>query len=76
MIPRHTGFSADFWVGARATDGYRILALCGRGGTVDATDLKKIWVRLRETRDAELLKFGETCQMAIPSQARKGRCRD
>jgi len=23
-----------------------------------------------ETRDAELLKFGETCKMAIPSQAR------
>jgi hypothetical protein len=33
-------------------------------------------VRPRETRDAELLKVGETCQMAIPSQARKGRCRD
>jgi len=24
---------------------------------------------LRETEDAELLKLGETCQMAIPSQA-------
>jgi len=33
----------------------------------------------REIGDAELLKFGETCEMAIPSQARSnapGRCRD
>jgi hypothetical protein len=42
---------------------------CGRGGTVDATDLKNLSAR-GETRDAELLKVGETCQMAIPSQAR------
>ena len=40
----------------------------GRGGTVDATDLKNLSAR-GETRDAELLKVGETCQMAIPSQA-------
>ena len=33
----------------------------------------------REIGDVELLKFGETCEMAIPSQARSnapGRCRD
>ena len=36
---------------------------------VDATDLSKLSAR-RETGDAELPKFGETCQMAIPSQAR------
>jgi hypothetical protein len=24
----------------------------------------------------ELIKFGEACKMVIPSQARKGRCRD
>jgi len=37
----------------------------------------------RETGDAELLKVGEPCEMAIPSQAlpeplalRLGRCRD
>ena len=45
---------------------------CGRGGTVDATDLKNLSAR-GETRDVELLKVGETCQMAIPSQARRGK---
>jgi len=35
---------------------------------VDAADLNKLSAR-RETGDVELLKFGETFQMAIPSQA-------
>ena len=35
------------------------MAICGRGGMVDATDLI-FWVLARETADAELLKFGET----------------
>jgi len=30
----------------------------------------------KETFEVELLKFGETCKMAIPSEARKGTCRD
>src|SRR5271169_6258061 len=33
--------------------------------------LKAFLSARRETADAELLKVGETCQMAIPSQARK-----
>jgi hypothetical protein len=37
---------------------------------VDATDLANLSA-LRETGDVELLKFGETFNMAIPSQARK-----
>ncbi len=36
----------------------------------DATDLRKLECSPRETGDAELPKFGETCDMAIPSQAR------
>jgi hypothetical protein len=47
-----------------------LLCLCGRGGTVDATDLIELSA-LRETGDAELLKFGETSHVAIPSQARE-----
>jgi hypothetical protein len=35
---------------------------------VDATDLDNLSAS-RETVDAELLKFGETFNMAIPSQA-------
>jgi len=38
---------------------------------VDAADLRPLSA-LRETGDAELLKFGEPCEMAIPSQAREG----
>ena len=45
--------------------------------------LDQLVVLDRETGEAELPKFGETCQMAIPSQAlsadstfRQGRCRD
>ena len=41
----------------------------GRGEMVDATDLSQNLSALAETRDAELLKVGETCHMAIPSQA-------
>ena len=43
---------------------------CGRGGTVDATDLSGLSA-LWETEDAELLKFGGTSHVAIPSQARE-----
>ena len=49
----------------------------------DASDLSANLSARRETGDAELLKFGEPCNMAIPSQAlpersafRLGRCRD
>ena len=34
---------------------------CGRGGMADATDLSQNLSARRETGDAELLKFGETC---------------
>ena len=56
--------------------GYR-WSSAGVAKLVDATDLNELSA-LRETADAELLKFGETCEMAIPSQApvRRGRCRD
>ncbi len=36
---------------------------------VDATDLNRRLSAPGEIRDVELLKFGEPCQMAIPSQA-------
>ncbi len=42
----------------------------GRGGMADASDLSENLSARRETGDAELLKFGEPCNMAIPSQAR------
>jgi hypothetical protein len=42
----------------------------GRGGTVDATDLSNLSA-LRETEGAELLKFGGTSYVAIPSQAHR-----
>ena len=42
----------------------------GRGGMADAADLREHLSARRETGDAELLKVGETCEMAIPSQAR------
>jgi hypothetical protein len=41
---------------------------CGRGETGRRNGLRRLSA-LRETADAELLKFGETFQMAIPSQA-------
>ena len=42
----------------------------GVAESVDATDLNEDFLSaLRETRDAELLKLGETSHVAIPSQA-------
>ena len=55
------------------------LKLCGRGEMAYAPDLDANLSARRETGDAELLKVGEPCNMAIPSQARlkwPGRCRD
>jgi len=46
------------------------LKLCGRGEMAYAPDLSANLSARRETGDAELLKFGEPCNMAIPSQAR------
>jgi hypothetical protein len=47
------------------------LKLCGRGGIGRRIGLKrKNLSARRETGGAELLKFGEPCNMAIPSQAR------
>ena len=51
----------------------------GVAESADASDLSENLSARRETGDAELLKFGEPCNMAIPSQARpesRGRCRD
>ena len=39
--------------------------------SVDAPDLDDNLSARRETGDVELLKFGEPCKMAIPSQARR-----
>jgi hypothetical protein len=44
----------------------------GMAESVDARDLNHLSA-LGETQGAELLKFGETFHMAIPSQARPGR---
>ena len=46
------------------------LISCGRGEMAYAPDLSENLSACRETGDAELLKFGEPCNMAIPSQAR------
>ena len=43
---------------------------CGRGEMAYAPDLSENLSARRETGDAELLKVGEPCNMAIPSQAR------
>jgi hypothetical protein len=40
----------------------------GRGGIGRRIGLKRNLSARRETGDVELLKFGEPCQMAIPSQ--------
>ena len=55
----------------------------GVAESADASDLSANLSARRETGDAELLKFGEPCNLAIPSQAlpkqsafRLGRCRD
>ena len=42
---------------------------CGRGGIGRRIGLKHNLSARREIGDAELLKFGEPCEMAIPSQA-------
>ena len=52
------------------------LKLCGRGEMAYAPDLSANLSARRETGDAELLKFGEPCNMAIPSQARSGNGRE
>jgi len=49
--------------------------LCGCGGIGRRARLKKLSAFV-ETLRVELVKFGETFQMAIPSEARKGTCRD
>ncbi len=43
---------------------------CGRGGIGRRNGLKQMSAP-EETPDVELLKFGETFRMAIPSQARQ-----
>lgn len=51
----------------------------GVAESADASDLSENLSARRETGDAELLKVGEPCNVAIPSQARlerPGRCRD
>lgn len=58
---------ADLAIGAGRRDRYTSLC-AGVAKLVDATDLNDLSARL-ETPGAELLKFGEPCQMAIPSQA-------
>ena len=45
---------------------------CGRGEMAYAPDLSANLSARREIGDAELLKFGEPCNMAIPSQAPNG----
>ena len=42
----------------------------GVAESADASDLSENLSARRETGDAELLKVGEPCEMAIPSQAR------
>ena len=42
---------------------------CGRGGIGRRIGLKRNLSARRETGCAELLKVGEPCEMAIPSQA-------
>ena len=62
--------------------GYTEDGHAGVAESADASDLIENLSARQETGDAELLKFGETCETAIPSQARTdgsfrtGRCRD
>jgi len=44
--------------------------VCGRGEIGRHKGLKKNLSALLETAEVELVKFGEACQMVIPSQAR------
>ena len=59
---------------------YKVGWFCGRGGIGRRNRLKPRLSALGETQGAKLLKFGEPCNMAIPSQAitgnGNGRCRD
>ncbi|MGH6850635.1 MAG: hypothetical protein ACREDD_09360 [Methylocella sp.] len=66
-----TFFVAAVFVWPMLMPALYIKSRCGRGGTVDATDLCDLSA-LWETEDAELLKFGGTSYVAIPSQAREG----
>lgn len=54
-------------------NGYTEDGHAGVAKSADASDLSENLSARRETGDAELLKFGETCEMAIPSQAPDGR---
>ena len=67
-------------LGEDSSPPYRGPWKCGRGEIGRRNGLRPILSARGETCDAELLKFGETFQLAIPSQAvaRKhyGRCRD
>ena len=47
--------------GWKPYDQLRRWSECGRGGMADATDLSHNLSARRETGDAELPKFGETC---------------
>jgi len=49
--------------------GYTEDGHAGVAESADASDLIDNLSARRETGDAELLKFGEPCEMAIPSQA-------
>ena len=51
-------------------NGYTEDGHAGVAESADASDLIERLSARRETGDAELLKFGEPCNMAIPSQAR------
>jgi len=59
-------------LGSRDAPDYSFLRLCGRGGIGRRNGLRPLSAR-GETRDVELLKVGETFNMAIPSQARKAK---
>ena len=50
--------------------------VCGRGEMVDATDLSEFLSARGETRDAELLKVGETFDGNPEPSPETGRCRD
>lgn len=58
-------------LGGESAPSYSVLGRAGVAKLVDAPDLDKDLSARGETRAVELLKFGEPCQMAIPSQARK-----
>jgi len=55
---------------------YVILLLCLSGGIGRHRRLTDNLSTLREISCVNPVKFGETFKMAIPSEARKGTCRD